>query len=320
MDLAENVVLGGLTFGSLTSEEEVTAIMNRAWDLGIRRIDLGPTYGEGLARQLVARHLKSHPTQPWMIWEKLGLWVNLAGRGVTHLQLGYGNRQSLDEARNTSRSLFGDLGIDCYLLHVPPEPNEWEPLLETLQLIWADLEIGSVGLSNHEASEMTTSNSILGRAGFQVSNSQVHYNFAERRAESEFLPTARSLAVASVANRIFARGLLTRSSPKASARFKASQKLRRRAVGLGGHYRYMIARATRALGRPAPEIFLAWTLRPGGCDRVVLGISNQTQLDAVANLIREPIEVTALEEISALSSADMNLAMAQPRTLFDIGY
>jgi aryl-alcohol dehydrogenase-like predicted oxidoreductase len=70
--------------------------------------------------------------------------------------------------------------IDIYWIHNPTDVNKWTPQLIPLL---KNGKVKSVGVSNHNLEEIKRANSILVKAGFNISAVQNHYSLLYRSSE-----------------------------------------------------------------------------------------------------------------------------------------
>ena len=70
-----NVSLGTGSLGNLyveISEQEAQAVLEHAWERGIRYFDTAPLYGHGLAEVRLGRFLKGKPRSEYVVSTKVG--------------------------------------------------------------------------------------------------------------------------------------------------------------------------------------------------------------------------------------------------------
>ena len=75
MDFPSRLGLGTAPLGGLYSavtDEEARAVVDRAWELGIRVFDTAPLYGSGLAEQRVGEALRARPRDEYLLSTKVG--------------------------------------------------------------------------------------------------------------------------------------------------------------------------------------------------------------------------------------------------------
>jgi len=70
--------LGGLY--EAVDEDAALAVVDRAWDLGLRFFDTAPYYGSGLAERRLGEGLRRRPRDAFAVSTKVGrpLWDELA--------------------------------------------------------------------------------------------------------------------------------------------------------------------------------------------------------------------------------------------------
>jgi aryl-alcohol dehydrogenase-like predicted oxidoreductase len=131
-------------FGQGETRDEAFAVMDAAWDLGIRLFDTAASYGGGRSER----------------W--IGEWMALRGRRPTvetkvfHSVVGNPEDHGLapDRIRRELAGSLGRLGIDhveLYLIHAPDPDTPLELTLEALDELVRGGKVGAIGASNVDA-------------------------------------------------------------------------------------------------------------------------------------------------------------------------
>jgi aryl-alcohol dehydrogenase-like predicted oxidoreductase len=169
-------------FGQGESEEEAFALMDAAWELGVRVFDTADAYGGGRSETWIGRWLRARGHRPVLATKVFNsVTGDPADRGLAPERI--------------KRQIDGSLGrlgverVDLYLIHAP-DPDT--PLQDTLgafdELVRAG-KVGAIGASNVDRPYLEEALAISGRNGWArfewVQNS---YSLLERDAERDVLP------------------------------------------------------------------------------------------------------------------------------------
>lgn len=222
------IVFGALGLGGSMEAVQADRLLDRAYERGVRVIDLAEGYGQGLARLLVADHMRRRPNTEWRVWDKIGILAkDFAGRGSpvgSYWDKGEILGRELTKLSEFSRHVV----LERVQLHVPV-PVFTRALEHTLQKFNSSLEV-SWGLSNHSPKQLKVSTDVLRSLGFRTDLAQVQLSVLEQKALSKLLPAAEALSLMTAANRVFGRGLLSRDTNLSSNRLVSSPKVRAKAL------------------------------------------------------------------------------------------
>lgn len=287
--------LGNL-FRALTDEES-TAILQAAWDEGIRYFDTAPHYGLGLSEQRLGAFLATKSRDEYVISTKVGrlLRPNPAGVGTFDLANDFmvpadlqrvwdftadGIRHSVDE----SLARTGLDRFDVLYLHDPERHDMDLGLASALPAMAAlraeglvdAIGVGSMNTDALLASVRTGLLDLLMVAG--------RYTLAEQPALAEVVPACLANGVGIVNASVFNSGLLATDAPGANARYdygEAPSELLTRVQA--------IAAVCRDFGVSLPAAALQYTLRDAAVESVVVGGSRPAQLHQNAKHMRAQI-------------------------------
>jgi aryl-alcohol dehydrogenase-like predicted oxidoreductase len=189
------IVLGCGNFGGIgsapaffaqgESEEEAFALMDAAWEMGVRAFDTADAYGGGRSEAWIGRWLAARGHRPVLATKVFNsVTGDPSDRGLAHDRILRQIDGSLDR--------LGVERVDMYLIHAP-DPDT--PLEETLgafdELVRAG-KVGAVGASNVDRAYLEEALAIAERHGWPrfewVQNS---YSLLEREAERGVLPFCR---------------------------------------------------------------------------------------------------------------------------------
>jgi aryl-alcohol dehydrogenase-like predicted oxidoreductase len=134
-------------FGQGESRDEAFALMDAAWELGIRRFDTADAYGGGRSETWVGDWMRERRRRPTLTTK------------VFHSVVGDPGDRGLAPER-VRRQLHGSLqrlGVDAVDLYLTHEPDPEVPIARTLdafQRLRDEGLVGAVGISNVSTSEL----------------------------------------------------------------------------------------------------------------------------------------------------------------------
>jgi D-threo-aldose 1-dehydrogenase len=311
MDEIDSLGFGGANLGNLftaMTDEQAHAVLEAAWECGIRYFDTAPHYGLGLAERRLGAFLAGKPREDFVVstkagrllrpapetsdeWDEEGGFVVPADRRRVWDPSPDGVRRSLDE----SLARLGLDRVDVLFLHDPDEYDDMAgsvrsavPGLVALRdegLVRA-VGIGSKSVAAHLAGLRAGELDLLMVAG--------RYTLLEQPAAAELLPECRERGVGVVVAGAFNSGLLSTPHPAA-----------------GAHYEYgdapaeVIARAERLAavcaehGVELPTAALQFPLREPAVRSVVLGATEPAHVRQNVERIGTPIPDALWERLAA---------------------
>jgi D-threo-aldose 1-dehydrogenase len=279
---------GGANLGNLfraMSDEVAHAILDVAWDAGIRSFDTAPHYGMGLSERRLGAFLATKPRDEYIVSTKVGRLIVDNPGGGDGLDDANGFAVPTDVKRvwdfsadGVRRSLDDSLGrlgldrVDILYLH-DPEEFDLTPAIATGVPAAAALRdeglVAAVGLGSKSvdalrAGVLTDALDLLMVAG--------RYTLLEPALDA-VIPEAAERGVGIVNAAVFNSGLLARRVPDASARYEygtvpAAVLERARAL----------AQVCESHGVELPAAALQYTLRDPAVRTVVVGAASPAQL------------------------------------------
>jgi D-threo-aldose 1-dehydrogenase len=302
---------GGANLGNLftaMSDEQAHAVLQAAWDAGIRYFDTAPHYGLGLAERRLGAFLATKPRDEFVVSTKVGrrlepspqtsdeldeeggFVVPAAVRRVWDASAG-GVRRSLDE----SLERLGLDRVDVLFLHDPDEYDDMEgsvasavPALVALReegLVRA-VGIGSKSVPAHLAGVRAGDLDLLMVAG--------RYTLLEQPAAPELIPECRERGIGIVVAGAFNSGLLSTSTPGPGARYEygdAPAEVVEKAQRL--------AMVCRKHGVELPAAALQFPLREPVVRSVVLGATEPAHIEQNVARVAGPIPEALWEQLAA---------------------
>jgi D-threo-aldose 1-dehydrogenase len=287
----------GNLFRALT-DDQAWAVLDAAWESGIRSYDTAPHYGLGLSERRLGAFLQTKPRSDYVLSTKVGRLLrpnpdHVAGgldtdddffvpddlRRVWDFSAD-GIRASLDE----SRERLGIERIDVLYLH-DPERYDFDlavasafPALESLR---AEGQVGRIGIGSMTAAALTAA---VRSADLDTIMVAGRYTLLEQPAAADVIPACAARGTRIVAASVFNSGLLAQSEPRRDGRYEYGvlpdalwQRLLR------------IADICRAHDVPLPAAAIQYPLQSPVVESVVVGGSRPEQLRQNAEFAALPI-------------------------------
>jgi len=219
------------------SDDEAWAVLEAAWDAGIRHYDTAPHYGLGLSERRLGAFLATKPRDEYFLSTKVG---RLLRPNPDHEPGGLdtandfhvpddlrrvwdfsdaGIRASLAE----SRERLGIERIDLLYLHDPERHDldlalaEALPALERLR---ADGEVARIGVGSMVSDALAAA---VRSADLDLVMVAGRYTLLEQPAAAEVLPACREQGTGIVAASVFNSGLLAQAEPSRGGRYEYGQ-------------------------------------------------------------------------------------------------
>lgn len=242
----------------IADDQESTATIRRAIDLGINFFDSSDAYGNGHNEELLGRAIRGH-RDSLIICTKFGNIRDAKGQpaGID------GRPEYVPLACEASLKRLGVDVIDLYYLH-RVDPNV--PIEDTVGAMAKLVEQGkarTIGLSEAGAQTLRRTQAV-----YPITALETEYSLWTRDAEKEWLPTCRELGVAYVAYAPLGRGFLSGKIRSADSLIPGDRR--------HGHPRFQGENLVRNLNLLNPleeiaaakgcapaQIALAWVLAQG---------------------------------------------------------
>ena len=290
-------------FGDDKPLETQTAILRRAFDLGVTHFDLANNYGPpyGSAETNFGGHF-ARDFKPYrdelIISSKAGydMWPGPYGQGG-------GSRKYLLASLDQSLDRMGLDYVDIFYSH-RFDPDT--PLEETMGALDTAVRSGKAlyaGISSYSAEKTRDAARILSDLGTPLLIHQPSYSMLNRWIEEDLLDAVGDLGVGVIAFSPLAQGLLTdrylngvpEGSRAAQGKSLSNDMLTDETLG---HVR-ALGEIARQRGQSVAQLALAWTLRDDRVTSALIGASSVEQLEnnlaAVANLAFTDEELAAID-------------------------
>jgi aryl-alcohol dehydrogenase-like predicted oxidoreductase len=289
-------------FGQGESEDEALAIMDAAWELGIRTFDTADAYGGGRSEQAIGRWLRERGDRPVIETKVFNSVVGdpddhgLAPERVRRQIAGSLERLGLDR-------------VDLYLIHEMDPETPVERTLEAMTELVESGTVTAVGASNVDGRYLEDALAISdgrGLARFEwVQNS---YSLLDREVERDVLPLCREHGLGFTPFSPLAGGWLTSKYRRGEALPAGSRMTMR-----PGPYLHLdddrVYDALDRLGEEASRrgvstagLALAWLLAQTQVDGIVVGPRRPEHLEPAREALAlelDPEEATTIAEVFA---------------------
>lgn len=303
--------LGTANLGNLyreMSDETAHAILETAWDAGVRYYDTAPHYGLGLSERRLGTFLRTKPRSEFVVSTKVGRLIRPSGRPATELDLENdfavpadrmrvwdfseeGIRTSLQE----SLQRLGLDRVDTLFLH---DPERHDLALGLSSALPALARLRSEGAVREIGVGAMTIDALLGAARSGLADVLMvagRYTLADQSGMAAVREASRAAGVRFVNASVFNSGLLATNEPRPDARFEYG------AVPAEVFERVQaIAARARAHGVELPAAALQFSLRDELVASVVVGASSADQMRQNAERMRATIPAELWDELAEL--------------------
>jgi D-threo-aldose 1-dehydrogenase len=289
------------------TDEEAWAVLDAAWESGIRYFDTAPHYGLGLSERRLGAFLATKPRADYVVSTKVGrllrpspdtadrldddnqFAVPAALRRVWDFSVD-GVRTSLEE----SLERLGLSEVDIVYLHDPDEHDLATDLSTGVPAVAALRDEGlvkAVGIG----SKSTGAHGGEQRAGpLDLAMVAGRYTLLEQPALDELIPACRAAGVGVVAAAVFNSGLLSTPRPEAGARYEYAAV----PADLLARVRRIEALCERH-GVVLPEAALQFPLREPAVRSVVVGGATPAHVRENARRMRADIPEALWDDLAA---------------------
>jgi aryl-alcohol dehydrogenase-like predicted oxidoreductase len=286
-------------FGQGESEEEAFALMDAAWDGGVRAFDTADAYGGGRSETWIGRWLAARGHRPVLATKVFNsVTGDPSDRGLARDRILRQIEGSLDR--------LGVERVDLYLIHAPDPAT---PLAETLgafdELVRAG-KVGAIGASNVDRTHMEEALAISEREGLVrfewVQNS---YSLLDREPERGVLAFCREHKLGFTPFSPLAGGWLTCKYRRGESYPAGSRMTQRpepyRELEDERIYRGLerLAAAAEERGVDAATLALAWLFSNPAVTAVVVGPRRPEHLEPALRALELDLTPAERDELAA---------------------
>lgn len=294
-------------FGDVDSFDNASAILRRAFDLGVTHFDLANNYGPppGSAEEnfgrLFARDFKSHRDE-LIISSKAGylMWPGPYGD--------FGSRKSLVSSLDQSLKRMGLDYVDIFYHHRRDPETPLEETMSALDHIVRSGRALYVGISSYQPEDAKRASRILKDLGTPCLIHQPSYSMFNRWVEDGLLETLGEEGIGCICFSPLAQGMLTGryldGIPEDSRVAKPSVFLNKDRITEEYLSKALKLNAiAQERGQTLAQMAIAWVLRHPGMTSALVGASKVSQIEdsvaALDNLAFTASELQSIDKILA---------------------
>lgn len=186
---------GDQVFGNHLFEKDLKPVFDKAMEYGLTLWDTAAVYGEGSSERILGNFIKDVNRENVIISTKFTP------------QIADGTPDAMQHMIDGSKERLHTDVIDVYWIHNPMDVEKWTPDLIPLA---KSGQIKSIGVSNHNLSEIKRANEILAEAGLKISAVQNHFSLLHRSSErAGILDYCKENGITFYAYMVFEQGALT---------------------------------------------------------------------------------------------------------------
>ncbi len=281
------ICVGGMSFGAPSEdfhawtlgEEETTAMIRHAFDLGVNFIDTANAYSHGTSEAFIGRALKKLGTPR----EK----VVLASK-VFFNDGKLSRKAILREIDGTLGRLRTDY-LDLYQIHRFDYGTPVEETMETLDSLVRCGKVRAIGASAMYGYQFHNMQAAAEKNGWTLfSTMQNHYNLLYREDERELIPVCRQYGVSLIPYSPLAGGHLSHKAwESGTPRSRTDRTLRSKYDGARANDEQVILRVAEVaeqLGASMSQVALAWLWKKG-VSAPIVGATNMRHFDEAVSAL-----------------------------------
>lgn len=270
-----------LTYGGYVEEQNATASIDKAYDLGINFFDTANVYMRGEAEIVVGKALKKYQRDSYVLATKV-FWP--MGDGPNDRGL---SRKHIIEQCNASLKRLNTDYVDIYYCHRYDKETPLEETLRALDDLVRQGKVFYVGVSEWTAEQITEAVHLADKKLLdRIVVNQPQYSMLERYIEKEVLPVCEKHGIGQVVWSPLAQGVLTgkyKKGEKAPEGSRAAQENFKSLFGLLTDENLDKVEQLKEVAADhqlsLPTLALAWILRQPNVASALVGASRPEQLE-----------------------------------------
>jgi len=292
-----------LTYGGSVAEEQATACINRAYEIGINFFDTANVYMRGTAEEIVGRALRGFDRDSYFLATKVYFPM---GEGPNDRGL---SRKHITEQCHASLRRLGVDYVDLYQCHRYDESTPLEETLRTLDDLVRQGKVLYIGVSEWTADQISDAMRIAKEMNLdRIVSNQPRYNMIQRQIEAEVVPLSEREGVGQVVFSPLAQGILTgkyrpgeapeqgtRAADPESNRFMRELMNEEVLSAVEG-----LRPVAQEAGLSVGQLALAWVLRQENVSSAIIGASRPEQVEDNAGASGAKLSPDAISEIDRI--------------------
>jgi 1-deoxyxylulose-5-phosphate synthase len=289
------------TFGGSIDEDNASALVDTAFELGINFFDTANVYSEGRSEEVLGRALAGRSRDSYVVATKVYAPAPDGGRGLS--------REQILKQIDASLSRLQLEQVDLYQAH---SYDDDVPMEETLGAFTEVADAGKaryIGVSNWNGEQIRRAVEFAGEQGFaKIVSSQPEYSLLNREPEQDLIPVSRENGVSQIVHSPLAQGVLSGKYQPGEAfagGTRASGRDEWMSEYLGDDTLERVQRLrpiVDGLGITVAQLALAWILREPNVATAIVGSSRPEQLRdnaAASGVHLDAATVQAVETVFA---------------------
>lgn len=292
--------LGTMNFGTYTSIEDSSVIMDEALDSGINFFDTANVYGadkhKGFTEEIIGRWFsqgngrRDKVVLATKVYGNMTDWPNDSRLSAYHIK----------KACEDSLKRLQTDHIDLYQMHHVDRDTPWEEIWQAMEQLVKEGKIIYVGSSNFAAWNIVQANYLAEKRNFLgLVSEQSIYSLRNRHIELEVIPACKALGVGLIPWSPLGGGILcgVLDNPQTGRRARpmlqnAVEKLRPQLE------RY--ESLCRELGQKPADIALAWVLKNPVVTSPIIGPRTIEQLEDSINVLNIKLSDQATDKLNEI--------------------
>ena len=271
-----------LTYGGSVAEEQASACIDKAYEIGINFFDTANVYMRGAAEEIVGRALRGFERDSYFLATKVYFPM---GEGPNDRGL---SRKHITEQCHASLKRLGVDYVDLYQCHRYDENTPLEETLRTLDDLVRQGKVLYVGVSEWTDGQISDAMRIAKEMNLnRIVSNQPRYNMIQRKIEDDVIPLCEREGVGQVVFSPLAQGVLTgkyrpgeapergtRAADPESNRFMRQLMNEEVLSAVDG-----LRSVASDQGLSMPQLALAWVLRQENVSSAIIGASRPEQVE-----------------------------------------
>jgi voltage-dependent potassium channel beta subunit len=270
-----------LTYGGYVEEQNATASIDKAYDLGINFFDTANVYMRGEAEIVVGKALKKYQRDSFVLATKV-FWP--MGDGPN--DRGLSRKHIIEQCHASLKRLNTDY-VDIYYCHRYDKETPLEETLRALDDLVRQGKVLYVGVSEWTAEQITEAVHLADKKLLdRIVVNQPQYSMLERYIEKEVIPVCEKHGIGQVVWSPLAQGVLTGKYKKGEKAPEGSRAAQEKYKGLFGLLTDENLDKVEQLKEVAadnsislPTLALAWILRQPNVASALVGASRPEQVE-----------------------------------------
>jgi aryl-alcohol dehydrogenase-like predicted oxidoreductase len=289
-----------MNFGSLATEAESFAIMDRALELGINFFDTANVYGrktgEGITERIIGRWFAQGGGRREKVVLATKVYGSMGDLPNEQRLSAYHIRRAAEESL---RRLQTD-HIDLYQMHHVDRATPWDETWQAMEQLVTAGKVIYVGSSNFAGWHIAQAQGAAKARNFMgLVSEQSHYSLAVRVIELEVAPACRAYGLGIIPWSPLAGGMLAGAPEKAKEGRRADERVRDEMKKHGKQLEAYEA-LCKALGERPADVGLAWLLANPVVTAPIIGPRTMAQFEGSMRALELELSSETLQKLDEI--------------------